>query len=437
MTGKNRQIENHCKNSTESACNACSSPVECKRRRTFSRASIHNSGAFVMAANRMQQRRGFTLVELLVVIAIIGILVALLLPAIQAAREAARRTQCKNNLKNIGLSIHNLYSSHKFFPTGGTEPNPGIESYLRDSATQANVFLRVGPANGPLTQGICWMFQILPFLEEGAVAGIVKTSQLGQHPIALYNCPSRRGVTMHQVGSGAGAYFVSLVDYAATVGGPSRSEIGDTEFNKYLADAGPNYPQFSAKQEDIFWGCPGCSPNSARGISQLETAAAGKTPKFRGVIQRCDWNPSANAGQPAYHHVGFMSKMTDAKITDGTSHTLLVSEKWVHPNVYDGSIGMQADDRGWSDGWDFDSLRSTLIRPMSDGTDPPPKGAPGSGTNSTDPTDPLNYPLGSAHSGGINAVLADGSVTFLSYDIDLETLNRLGNRYDGETVGTY
>src|SRR4051794_20136473 len=98
-----------------------------------------------MSANRTQEKRGFTLVELLVVIAIIGILVALLLPAIQAAREAARRTQCKNNLKNIGLSILNFYGTYKCFPTGGTQPNPGIEDYLRDTPT-ATFFNRKGPA---------------------------------------------------------------------------------------------------------------------------------------------------------------------------------------------------------------------------------------------------------------------------------------------------
>ncbi len=98
----------------------------------------------------------------------------------------------------------------------------------------------------------------------------------------------------------------------------------------------------------------------------------------------------------------------------------------MNTSLYQGDlVNSQGDDRGWSDGWDFDAMRSTMTVPISDGTDPVPN---------TQPTDPLNYKFGSAHSGGINALFADGSVTFIRFDVDLETFNRLGNRYDGETI---
>ncbi len=377
-----------------------------------------------MQCRRQAGGRGFTLVELLVVIAIIGILVALLLPAIQAAREAARRTQCKNNLKNIGLAIHNFYETHKQFPTGGTTPGARIEDYLRDSASQPDEALRKGPPNGPLRQGLCWMFQILPFLEEGAIHSISHKADLQKHVIPLYNCPSRRGPT---IGPGQ----ISLVDYAGATAGPARSEIG-SNIDNYLSDVMQPTPPAAIVRE-LFWGCPGCS-EGLPGLAFVQTMLNAGTPvQFRGIIQRTDWQiflpPPAALPEGGRHH-GFTKKMTFAKVIDGTSKTMIVSEKWVPPLFHDGSphVGRAGDDFGWADAWDCNNMRSAMfeIRPDTQGEVP---------ESATGPCDEQHdFPFGSAHSGGVNVLYADGSVGFIAYGVDQETFNRLAHRHDGETL---
>jgi len=102
--------------------------------------------------------RGFTLVELLVVIAIIGVLVALLLPAIQAAREAARRTQCTNNLKQLGVAMHNYHDTHKVFPPGGFGSTIWSQPANAGNADTGVSIARAG-----------WMQVILPFIEQGTL----------------------------------------------------------------------------------------------------------------------------------------------------------------------------------------------------------------------------------------------------------------------------
>ena len=141
------------------------------------------------ATCKTRDPRAFTLVELLVVIAIIGILIALLLPAVQAAREAARRAQCSNNLKQIGLALHNYHSAHKVFPPGGI--------------THLTECLLVGSSSRD--GGAPWTVFILPFLEDqnrydrydfkGSFADLHWTPGADNHavqfePNARFQCPS-------------------------------------------------------------------------------------------------------------------------------------------------------------------------------------------------------------------------------------------------------
>jgi prepilin-type N-terminal cleavage/methylation domain-containing protein len=148
-------------------------------------------------------RRGFTLVELLVVIAIIGVLVALLLPAVQAARESARRSQCLNNLKQMGLGLHNHHDTFKYFPTGGTIPwanMPFKHDFLDASVTG------YGPG---------WAVQILPFMEQGplydkAVAASNGADAIRIQPVDYYFCPTRRAATTSSAQAGR-----ALMDYAS------------------------------------------------------------------------------------------------------------------------------------------------------------------------------------------------------------------------------
>ena len=110
----------------------------------------------------MRPRRAFTLIELLVVIAIIAVLIALLLPAVQAAREAARRASCINNLKQLGISMHNYHQALGTFPIGrqGINGPPGYTGYP-------------GDPTGGTRHRRTWAFLILPYIELGATANAV------------------------------------------------------------------------------------------------------------------------------------------------------------------------------------------------------------------------------------------------------------------------
>lgn len=358
------------------------------------------------ASDRTRREPGFTLVELLVVIAIIGVLVALLLPAVQAAREAARRAQCVNHLKQVMLSMHNHESAKRAFPSGGVSPWPELERYLTGTG---------GTPLGPDRQGLSWAFQILPYLEGQATYNLKTTLEISRVSVPMYSCPSRRPPTRYM---GDGAY---LMDYAAVV--PFRSP-GEMGFGPY-ANAMRPHPTWGtyACSAEQFWSGSG-GPRFESGSQSIDAVTtAGRTTAdsmgatyagHQGVIVRSNFCAKCSTGKQT---TGFYTRIGFNQITDGSSNTIVVSEKKLAPSLYE--IGAWHDDRGWTDGWDPDTLRSTVCPPDSDNDE----------MQSADA-----YKFGSAHVAGINAGFADASVRTLRYDIDIEIFNYLGHRADEQTI---
>jgi prepilin-type N-terminal cleavage/methylation domain-containing protein/prepilin-type processing-associated H-X9-DG protein len=367
----------------------------------------------------------FTLVELLVVIAIIGILVALLLPAIQAAREAARRTQCKNNLKNIGIAAHNHVDALRVFPTGGSFWGMKIEDYVEpDSKTNG---IPDGKPLGTDKQGLGWGYQLLPYLEEGAVHDIKTMEQIEQIVIPIYNCPSRRGPTR-----GARNAQV-LTDYAGiqpctrvrtNIGSQNGTETAEVNVAAIIDG---NY-QLAI---DAFKQCHDKPPAA---VEENQGSYPSDGAVYDGVIVRSPWqrkngqDPSNNVVE-GFFRTGVPFPVKIAQIIDGTSQTMLFGEKYVMYTLYEG--GSPSDDQGWTDAWDPDVMRLSCVPPLNDGSvNEPFTNLPPGGKGPAWET----LLLGSAHTGGFNVAMADGSIQTMSYDVDPYVLNALGTRNGEEAV---
>jgi prepilin-type N-terminal cleavage/methylation domain-containing protein/prepilin-type processing-associated H-X9-DG protein len=370
-----------------------------------------------MSLNSRRPPQAFTLVELLVVIAIIGVLVALLLPAIQAAREAARRTQCQTNLKNMALAFENFELSQKMFPTGGARylnTGYGLEQNVEN-----------GKPLGPEKQGLGWAFQLLPYIEQTSAYQITKTIDLQQVVMPLYTCPSRRpAATTYSAQFNA---IIALMDYAGNQ--PCTYSSTGVKYNPLAG-----IPLTLASFTTLFPACNGGMANADQLANKV----------YDGVIIRSAWrfaskNPTTGAINGAFL-TNVPRRVEPKDITDGLSNTLMLAEKYVRSDRYEGGVDYYSDDRGWSDGWDADIMRSTCFPPLGDsdgmGFDPVlgrmfgDRGPwPFGGSYNV-------YHFGSAHPAGINTAFADGSVHFLSFDIDVLIFNALGSRNGDEDVAS-
>ncbi len=232
------------------------------------------------------QKRGFTLIELLVVIAIIAILIALLLPAVQQAREAARRSTCKNNLKQIGVALHNYLDTHRTLPYGHMEVQPGNYS----------------PSSPYLTYHWrdTWAHQILPFIDQAPLyqkytedpathVHIVSNPEIYKAVVSVYLCPSDPSTpgNADAAGRSQGSY-IGCAGNVATTHGKNLNGIFSENSKALMRDMKDGSSNTIMVSEIMirgnaaattYWGCPGCyGIGGAHGEMTFSTKEVPNTP---------------------------------------------------------------------------------------------------------------------------------------------------------------
>ena len=331
------------------------------------------------------RHRGFTLIELLVVIAIIAILIALLLPAVQQAREAARRTQCKNNLKQWGLAMHNYHDTFDVFPYGH----------------QAELYA------GQTRRRDCWFQRVLPYIEQ---ANVYSTYE------AYPTVNAYEGEYIHRITLPAIIGAIGAGSCPSDPNTPGRGGNGGTVAfqSNYAVCAGVGL---------------GVSIDAATGISTV-------TPAQMNMIVGLN-----QVGTGLF----YQNSRTGIKTcTDGSSNTLLISEGIIRAN---GSGGWGELGGHWGGAPHGAFAFSTAEVPNTSVADrvytckatsmaAAPKKAPCESGNTLGLAGRWNFAR-SYHVGGVQGVMADGSVRFFSENIDRQTWMRLGMCADGLTIGEF
>ncbi len=344
------------------------------------------------------RKRGFTLIELLVVIAIIAVLIALLLPAVQAAREAARRTQCVNNLKQMGLAIHTYHDQVGIFPPAAMSLAPGQPGWGAWS-----------------NSNVSWRILILPNIEQTNIYNAVNYSLAngGGQSIAtawytqmsVYLCPSD--------GSTAGGYVPfnnptgTYSMYCPTRIGSTVQEVPVTNYNMSFGD---NYAILPLS-----------------GVNPWESALPLTNPALPRIGFNGFWGTTGvinyggeTGGMRGFADYRTMGVTNMAGVTDGTSNTLIIGE------------GLPKQDAN-NNIWDATGSGAGVTVPINWFT-----GAPFAGFGSGAPWNARGGYAGrgfkSTHPGGSNFLFADGSVKFLKSTINRATYAALGSRAGGEVV---
>lgn len=353
----------------------------------------------------MSSRKGFTLVELLVVIAIIGVLVALLLPAVQAAREAARRTQCANNIRQIGLGFLNNESSYQAFPRAGEHlVTAGQSTYktqdFHSAFTQTLAYLE--------QSNVYDTFNLKLRHNEGTNAQLALEGKAGGAVISTYKCPSDQLRQTQQDNEGYGYTDYAPLPYVEVSNQlATELNIKAGRFPSALTAAPYKavfYQNYSAASKDV-------SPNKTYQLKpSSELLALGFNFRYGGA--------------------------KIAQISDGTSNSILVFEDVGRNETMDGGDGTPnnyldpVDSKGRRH-WRWAEPDSSSGASKGVNNNAYPKGGPDNCLWTNHDCGPNNE-MFSFHPGGAHVGMADGSAKFLDESISLDIFFAVGTRQQGE-----
>ncbi len=366
-------------------------------------------------------RSGFTLIELLVVIAIIAVLIALLLPAVQAAREAARRIQCTNNLKQIGLALHNYHTSNNTFPLGISVDiqGSGFTSYANWNSWSAQGLMLGFLEQQPLYNAANFNWGPYPVNQYTAINNTVANSV-----IKGFLCPSDPNSGSGQ--NGDVAYGGNINNYAASFG-------TDTTGGNYAWD---NNPLPYNSQDPM-----GCVGMFGWGVAYGVQACTDGTSN---TVAYAEWLVGNGQGPSGSHYRGNM------EMNDGTSNTWYTNALSNVPAITTAlqqcatkfaqepasSSATISDYKGWR--WALGAISFASFNTIQVPSDSqyPVGGCQNGSTNEAWANGAWAMGAASAHPGGANVLFCDGSVKFIKSSIGRLTWMGLGTRNGGEVISS-